>query len=139
MILENITYTVVLPGNEWSEAEFIAEVLERADCGLLLDVTNVFANSINHGYDARYFLRQLPLDRVVQLHFVGGKWEGGMFIDSHSHPTPSAVWALMKEVLACTPVRGAILERDENLPGWESLGAELERARQLGREFHRWN
>lgn len=138
LILENITYTVELPGNAWSEAEFITEVLERSDCGLLLDVTNVFANAINHGYDSRAFLRHLPLERVVQLHFVGGKWHGGIFVDSHSHPTPPAVWALMKEVLAHAPVKGVVLERDENLPGWEALGAEIERARQMGREYSRW-
>jgi uncharacterized protein (UPF0276 family) len=139
LILENITYTVLLPGSAWSEAEFIAEVLDRSDCGLLLDVTNVFANAINHGYDSRAFLHRLPLERVVQLHFVGGKWHGGMFVDSHSHPTPPAVWALMKEVLAHAPVKGVVLERDENLPGWGALAAELERARQMGRGYRRWD
>ncbi len=139
LILENITYTVELPGSDWGEAEFIAEVLDRSDTGLLLDVTNVFANAVNHGYDARAFLRRLPLERVVQLHFVGGKWHGGLFVDSHSHPTPPAVWDLMEEVLARAPVKGAILERDENLPGWEPLAVELKRARQMGRGHRRWN
>jgi len=66
LILENITFSVTLPGAEMPEAEFIGEVLERTDCGLLLDVTNLHVNSVNHGYDPLAFLDALPMERVVQ-------------------------------------------------------------------------
>ncbi len=138
LILENITYLVTIPGGEMSEAQFIAEVAQRSDCGLLLDVTNLYTNAVNHHYHVETFLSQLPLERVVQLHFVGGYWQNGILIDSHSHFTPEAVWALMDQILARTTVKGVILERDENLPPFTQLAAELDKARSLGRKHGRW-
>ncbi len=131
LILENIAYTVTVPGGEMSEAEFLTEVLERTDCGLLLDVTNLHANAVNHGYDPQAFLEQLPLERVVQLHFVGGHWHNGVLIDSHSQPTPPKVWAMMEAVMARAPVKGVVLERDENLPPFEELLGELDQVRRI--------
>lgn len=133
LILENITYTVSMPGAEMSEAEFLAEIGERADCGLLLDVTNLYTNAVNHGYDVGAFLEKLPLERVVQLHFTGGRWQDGVLLDDHSQPTPPEVWELMEKVLASAPVRGIVLERDENLPPFGELLSELERTREIWR------
>jgi uncharacterized protein len=138
LILENISYTVAMPGAEMNEAEFLAELLERTGCGLLLDVMNLHANAVNHGYDAEDFLSRLPLERVVQLHFVGGHWSDGVMIDSHSHPTSPEVWALLESVLSRAPVKGVILERDENIPPFSELAQELERAREIGRRYGRW-
>jgi uncharacterized protein (UPF0276 family) len=138
LVLENITYTVDLPGAELEEAVFLREVAERSDSGLLLDVTNLHINAVNHGYDPHAFLDALPLDRIVQLHFVGGHWQDGLLVDSHSAPTPPEVWTLLDEVLARVPVKGVILERDENLPPFAEIAAELERARALGRSHGRW-
>jgi uncharacterized protein (UPF0276 family) len=138
LILENISYLVEMPGSEMSEADFLAEVLERTDCGLLLDVMNLHANAVNHGYDPLTFLERLPLHRVVQLHFVGGHWESGVLVDSHSEPTSEQVWDLLETVLARAPVRGAILERDENIPPLGELLGELDRAREIGRRCGRW-
>ena len=86
LILENITYAFECPGAEFEEAEFLAELVDRTGCGLLLDVTNLHINAVNHGFDPVAFLDRLPLDRVVQLHFVGGHREGDFLIDSHSAP-----------------------------------------------------
>jgi uncharacterized protein (UPF0276 family) len=138
LILENITYMVTLPGAEMTEAQFLAEVVERADCGLLLDVTNLHTNAVNHGYDVDNFLQELPWERVVQLHFVGGHWHDGLLIDSHSQSTPVEVWQLMDAVLAKVAVKGIVLERDENLPSFAELLVELQQARQLGRSHGRW-
>ncbi len=133
LILENIAYAMTAPAGEMSEAEFLTEVLERTDCGLLLDVTNLHTNAVNHGYDPLAFLGQLPLERVVQLHFVGGHWHNGVLIDSHSQPTPPKVWALMEAVLTRVPVKGVVLERDENLPPFEELLGELDQVRRIVR------
>lgn len=138
LILENITYTVTVPGAEMSEPEFLRAVLEEAGCGLLLDVTNLYTNAVNHGYDPLTFIEQLPLERVVQLHFVGGIWDGGMLIDSHSQPTPQEVWSLFEYVLGRVQVKGVVLERDENLPPFGEILEELEHARQIGRSYRRW-
>lgn len=138
LILENITYQLRLPFSERDEADFLAEVLERTDCGLLLDVTNLHTNAMNHDYDPLEFLDRLPAERIVQLHFVGGHRQGNRLIDSHSQPTPPEVWKLLEHVLSRFPVRGVILERDKNLPPFRELAEELERARRLGREYGRW-
>jgi uncharacterized protein (UPF0276 family) len=114
-LLENITYTFVLPG-ELSEAEFIEAVMEQSGCYLLLDVTNVYTNARNLGFDAMEFLTMIPLERVVQLHVAGGQWEDGVLLDSHDSPVPAEVWPLVGYVMDHAPVRGILVERDANFP-----------------------
>lgn len=138
LILENIAYLVTLSGAEMTEAQFLTEVVERSNCGLLLDVTNLYTNAVNHGYDVGAFLEELPSDHVVQLHFVGGHWHDGVLIDSHSQSTPQFVWKLMDEVVARFPVKGIVLERDENLPPFKELTAQLQQAREIGRCHSKW-
>lgn len=138
LILENIAYLLHLPLGDLSEAEFLAAVLERTGCGLLLDVTNLYTNAVNHGYDPEEFLDHLPPDRVVQLHFAGGTWHDGVLLDNHCRPTPQEVWRLMETVMRRFPVRGAVLEWDHELPDFQDLVVELERARTIGRESGRW-
>jgi uncharacterized protein len=139
LILENITFVVSLPGAEMSEAEFLNEVLEQTDCGLLLDVTNLHINAANHRYDPLAFLEKLPMERIIQLHFVGGDEQNGILIDSHSQPASPEVWTLLERIVEGAPVRGIILERDENLPPFSDLLGELERARGIGRRHQRWS
>ena len=131
LLLENITESIQYPGQQMRDAEFLNCVLEENDCGLLLDVTNLYANSVNYRFDPLRVLWELPKDRIVQLHIVGGHWEDNRFVDSHSSPVSDEIWELTKEVLKFAPVRGIILERDEQLPPIEQLIAELDHARQL--------
>lgn len=138
LILENITYVVRMPESTMSEAAFLTAVCERTGCGLLLDVTNLYTNAVNHGFDSHELLRSLPLSRIVQLHFAGGHWRDGVLIDSHSAATPEPIWALLDEVLRLAPVKGVILERDENLPPFAELLPELRRVREIGRKYARW-
>jgi uncharacterized protein (UPF0276 family) len=138
LILENISYVVNLPVAEMTEAQFLTEILERTGCGLLLDVTNLYLNSINSGYDAIAFLGDIPLDRIVQLHFVGGRWVGGVYVDSHSEATPQEVWDLLDEVVRRAPVKGVLLERDDNMPPFDELAGEVDHARRIMRGHGRW-
>jgi uncharacterized protein (UPF0276 family) len=138
LILENITASVVMPGAEMDEAEFLTAVLDRTGCGLLCDVTNLYTNVVNHRLDLGRVLEKWPWDRVVQLHFAGGHWHDGSLIDSHSSKTPPQVWELLEAAVARAPVRGIILERDENLPPFSELLDELDRARWIGRQQGRW-
>jgi uncharacterized protein (UPF0276 family) len=131
LILENITYSMKMPGAHMTEGEFLRTLVERTGVGLLLDVTNLFINSQNHGYDPNLFLDELPPESVVQLHFVGYLEQKDHFVDTHSEPTQEPVWELLAEVFRRFPVKGAILERDENLPPFEELADELQRARKL--------
>src|SRR5687767_2005563 len=131
LILENITYLVSFPSSEMSEAEFIKIVLEETDCGLLLDVTNLYINSQNFGFDWRRFLNEIPLERVVQLHFVGSHRHGKRLIDAHANKTEDEIWKVFREVCRRCDVKGAILERDENFPPFVVILEEMKTAREL--------
>jgi uncharacterized protein len=138
LILENITATLIVPRSEMDEVDFLTAVLDRTGCGLLCDVTNLYTNAVNHGQDLDDVLDRFPWDRVVQLHFAGGHWEDGSLMDSHAHTTPPEVWGVLEAAVSRAPVRGIILERDENLPPFADLIGELEQARNIGRRHARW-
>jgi uncharacterized protein len=130
-ILENITYMMRFPSSEMSESKFITKLLQETDCGLLLDVTNLYINARNHVYDWRKFLDELPMERVVQLHFVGLHKHQNLLIDAHADRTQSEIWEVFREVCARSNVKGACLERDENFPPFQEILHELETAREL--------
>jgi uncharacterized protein len=131
LILENISYLVNLPSVEMKEEDFLKKLLSRNDCGLLLDVTNLFYNSCNHQYNVENFLGVIPKDRIVQLHFTGGIYRDGKFIDNHSRRTPVEVWDLMRKILAHSNVKGVILERDDSNPDFTEILHDVEEARKL--------
>ena len=138
LILENVTAAMIVPSTEMDEVEFITAVLEQTGCGLLCDVTNLYTNVVNHGQNLAEVLDRWPWDRVVQLHFAGGHWQNGSLVDSHSHATPPEVWTVLEAAIVRARVRGIILERDENLPPFAELLAELDQARTIGRRHGRW-
>jgi uncharacterized protein len=129
-LLENPSYYVKPPGAELDEAAFFAEVLESADCGMLLDVNNVYVNSLNHGFDAREFIRRLPLERVGQIHMAGHKDCGDVVVDTHEGPIIGPVWDLYKFALEAIgrPV-STLIEWDTEVPPLAEVVAEAERAR----------
>lgn len=131
LILENITYMMRFPSSEMTEVEFIGRLLDETGCGLLLDVTNLYINSRNFGFDWRRFLDALPMERVVQLHFVGSHAHSGRLIDAHADATQDAIWTVFREVCLRSNIKGAILERDENIPDFTELLGELRTAREI--------
>ena len=139
LILENITYNVDLPWNNIEESKYLGELVYRSNCGLLLDVTNLYINSHNHNYDPIEFLKNIPQESITQLHFVGGIEKDGKWIDSHGHNTQEEIFNLIEEVLKYAPVKGVILERDANFPEFNILIDELDRVRKLGRKYNRWD
>jgi uncharacterized protein (UPF0276 family) len=134
-LLENITYYFPIPLSEMSEAQFITRVLEKADCGMLLDVNNVHINSLNIGFDPYEFLKSIPLERVVQLHIAGGTKIQGIIIDTHGSAVRKEVWEIVKFVVANAPVKGILLERDQNYPVFQELVDELNTARQILNQY----
>ena len=139
LILENITYTLDWGGHEMSEGEFLGALCRESGCGLLLDVTNLWLNAQRHGYDAGAFLEALPLDRVVQLHFVGAEKRGEEWVDSHGGATSPEIFDLLRTVVERAPVKAAILERDKDFPPFADVLAEVETAARIGREAGRWS
>jgi uncharacterized protein (UPF0276 family) len=129
-LLENPSYYVELPGKEMSEAEFVREVVTRADCGLLLDVNNVYVNAQNHGYDAREFLDAMPKGRVLQYHIAGHDGSGEFLVDTHgSHIIPE-VYALYQYALERIGPAWTLLEWDNNIPSLEVLLRESRNVRE---------
>lgn len=131
ILLENIAYSFVLPDAEMTEAEFVRAVVEEADAGLLLDLENVHANARNHGYDARAYLESLPLEKVTEVHLAGGIVSGGQYVDSHTRPVPEESWKLLEWLAPRAPIRAVIIERDDDLPPFKELLAEVRRARKI--------
>lgn len=135
LLLENISRAFDLPG-EMDEVTFVRRVVEAADCGLLLDLTNLFVNSHNFGYDPYRYLDELPLERVVQVHLAGSERRGPRWVDTHSQPLAAhpQVWELLDHVCRRVRVRAVILERDQNYPeDFEEILADLRTARSLVR------
>jgi uncharacterized protein len=125
ILIENVSSYVQFADDEIPEPEFLAELARRADCGLLLDVNNVYVSSRNHGFDARAYLRALPPERVGQIHVAGHSDDGGLVIDTHDAPVRPEVWALLREAVALTGPVSAMVERDAKFPPWEELAAEV--------------
>lgn len=133
LVLENASY-YAQPWQDLGEAEFIAAVVAESGCQLLLDVNNVYVNSINHGYDPRQFLAALPLERVRYLHVAGHYDEApDLKVDTHGADVIDPVWALLEEAYALLGPLPTLLERDFNLPPLAHLLAEVERIRGLQR------
>ena len=129
--LENASYYAV-PQQEMSESEFIAAVLQEADCDLLLDVNNIYVNSINHRYDPLEFLHSLPLDRARYIHVAGHYDEAeDLKIDTHGADVIDPVWGLLAEAYRLCGALPTLLERDFNLPPLVELLAEVDQIRQL--------
>jgi uncharacterized protein (UPF0276 family) len=131
LVLENISYLMHFPSSEMSESEFLTRVTEESDCGILLDVTNLHINSRNFDFCPRKFLDEIPLDRVVQLHFVGSRRQGKRLIDAHSDRTEEDIWKLFNDVAGKCEVKGAVLERDGNFPPFTEILDELDTARRI--------
>lgn len=133
LVLENATYYVRMPpdgDSAMGEADFLCATLERAGCGLLLDVNNVYVNAQNHGYDARAFIDRMPLERVRQLHLAGHTVEELALIDTHIGPIPEPVWALYRHTLRrAGRLIPTLIEWDAELPPLAVLLGEVDRAR----------
>lgn len=130
-LLENISYYMNVPGCEMNDSQFLAEVAEKADCGLLLDVNNVYVNSLNHGFDPYQYLDQIPLERTVQIHVAGHKQGSEYVIDTHGSAVVEPVFELLQYVLERVEAKGVMLERDQNFPEFEEILLEVDRIRAI--------
>jgi uncharacterized protein (UPF0276 family) len=123
--LENVSYYAA-PGAELSELEFVSAVLEEADCDLLLDVNNIYVNSVNHRYDALQFLRSLPGERIAYGHIAGHHKEAAdLIVDTHGANVIAGVWDLLDQAYHAFGVFPTLLERDFNLPSVDELLGEV--------------
>ena len=134
ILLENVSSYLEYRSADMSEWEFLRRVAEEADCLLLLDVNNIYVSSINHGFDARAFMRHLPAGRVQQIHLAGHSDHGDYIVDTHDHPVAEPVWALYREACLLFGEVATMIERDDHIPALAELIAELDRARAIAAE-----
>jgi hypothetical protein len=129
--VENVSYYAA-PGQAMREIDFVNAVIAEADCDLLLDVNNIYVNSINHGYDADAFLDALPGKRIAYIHVAGHYDEADdLKVDTHGAPVIDPVWRLLERAYVRFGVRPTLIERDFNFPPLAELVAEVGRARAL--------
>jgi len=132
-LVENVSSYLELPG-EMTEWEFLAELAERADCGILLDVNNIHVSAFNHAFDARTYLAGIPRGRVGQFHLAGHQDRGSYLFDAHDRPVIEPVWQLYREAVARFGEVPTIIERDEDIPEFPELLAESDTAARHMRE-----
>lgn len=133
-LLENVTYYMTPSRSRMTEAQFITSILEEADCGLLLDVSNVLLNSKNHGFDPVAFLDSIPLDRVGQVHLAGFEKQGDILLDTHARPVDPETWSLYRALLERIGPTSALVEWDAEIPSLDRLLQEAEMAHTLMNE-----
>jgi len=134
--MENASYYTPAPGKEMEEIEFINAVLDEADCGLLLDVNNIYVNAVNHRYDAIEFLKQLPAERIRYAHIAGHYNEDkDLIVDTHGADVIDPVWDILDQAYDHFGVFPTLLERDFNIPAVPELLDEVKQITELQRKW----
>jgi len=125
LALEHVAALVEWPDAEMDEATFVSELVERTGALLLLDLSNLYANAYNHGYDALESLMGFPLDRIAYVHVGGGRFRDGVYHDTHADPVVPGVLHLVEALFSLADAPGVLLERDDDFPPEAELVAEL--------------
>lgn len=128
-LLENVSSYITYRHSTMPEWEFLAAVADAADCGILLDVNNIYVSAMNHGFDPTEYLAGIPSHRIGQIHLAGHSDLGTHLLDTHDHAVPDAVWAVYREALQRFGGASTLVEWDEHIPPFEDVVAEAERAR----------
>ena len=128
VIVENVSSYAEFHESRMTEWEFLAEVVERADCGILLDVNNIYVSSRNHGFDPFQYLNAVPAERVAQIHIAGHSRFEKYILDTHDHPVLDPVWDLYARAIERCGATATLLEWDANIPSFDQVHAEALKA-----------
>jgi uncharacterized protein (UPF0276 family) len=128
ILIENVSSYLEYQASTMTEWDFLAEISRRADCGILLDVNNIYVSAQNHRFDPHDFLNGIPVDRVGQIHLAGHRDEGSYLFDTHDHPVCDEVWALYDATVRRFGAVSTLIEWDDQIPPLERLLAESKRA-----------
>jgi uncharacterized protein len=129
ILLENVSSYVAFAHSTMTEWAFLDAVAAGADCGILLDVNNVFVSAANHGFRAGDYLAGLPADRIGQIHLAGHSDHGTHLLDTHDAAVPEGVWSLYQEAVRRFGPVATLVEWDDHIPPLEDVLAEAEHAR----------
>ena len=130
VVLENVSSYAEFHDSQMTEWEFLTEVVERADCGILLDVNNIYVSSINHEFDPAEYVDFIPAERVAQMHIAGHSRYERFILDTHDHPVIDPVWKLYERALRRTGPTATLLEWDDHIPPFEEVHNEALKAKQ---------
>lgn len=125
LALENIAALISWPGEELTEGQFLAELVERTGVGLLIDVANLHTNHVNRGENPATALDELPVEAISYVHVAGGTERDGIWHDTHAHPVTEPILDILSDLRARVSPPGVLLERDDDFPPEEELAAEL--------------
>lgn len=131
LVLENVSSYLTYTQSDMTEWDFLAGIAESADCDILLDINNIYVSARNHGFDAHEYINAMPKHRVRQFHLAGHTDCGDYVIDTHDHPVVDPVWQLYVAALTRFGMVSTMIERDDNIPAFDELLAELNVARGL--------
>lgn len=134
ILIENVSSYVTYKDSQMSEWEFITAIAEQADCLLLLDINNIYVSAFNHHFDPLDYINGVPKERVYQHHLAGHLNKGDYIIDTHDHPVIDLVWDLYAQAVKRFGPVSTMIERDDDIPPFEELFAEMEKARQIAND-----
>jgi uncharacterized protein len=123
ILIENISSYMQYRASRMSEAEFVAAVANEADCGILLDINNVYVNAFNHHFDSKSYLEVLPAGRIAQFHLAGHRDCGTYLLDTHDHPVCDEVWGLYGQAVNRFGPLATLIEWDDRIPSFPELAA----------------
>ncbi len=126
--VENVSSYAEFHVSEMTEWEFLNEVVERADCGILLDVNNIYVSSQNHDFDPFEYLNAVPAERVAQIHIAGHSKYEKYILDTHDHPVIDPVWKLYERTIERVGHTATLLEWDDRIPSFDEVHAEARKA-----------
>jgi hypothetical protein len=129
ILIENVSSYVTFTHSAMSEWEFLAQVADRADCGILLDVNNIYVSAVNHGFSTQAYLDGLPTERIGQIHLAGHSDRGTHLLDTHDGAVAPAVWSLHRAAVARFGPVSTLIEWDDHIPELDEVLAEAERSR----------
>ena len=133
--VENVSSYAEFRINEMTEWEFLTEVVEQADCGILLDVNNIYVSAKNHGFDPYTYLDSIPAARVGQIHIAGHSRYSRLRLDTHDRGVLGPVWRLYRDAIERCGRTATLLEWDSRIPSFDELHSEALRARRFLGEF----
>lgn len=133
ILLENVSSYVTYQDSQMPEWEFVKEIIQRADCFMLLDVNNIYVSGINHEFNPIDYIKAIPSERIYQIHLAGHSNEGDYIIDTHDQDVIDPVWALYRETLRYHGLISTMIERDDNIPPLATLLNELNHAKEIAR------
>jgi len=129
ILIENVSSYMAFRSSRLEEWEFLTAVAEEADCGILLDINNIFVSAFNHRFDPLRYIDAVPADRVMQFHLAGHSDHGSYLLDTHDHPIRAEVWALYEHAVRRFGRVPTLIEWDDNIPDFELLAAAAAEAR----------